>query len=64
MARRFLYQKFGQDFLEDKLKPFYKSEPVPEKVKKSSLPAWSPPFPGFTFLTETALRWVLRTTAT
>ncbi|CAA7390439.1 unnamed protein product [Spirodela intermedia] len=24
-------QKFGQDFLEDKLKPFYKSEPIPEK---------------------------------
>ncbi|XP_078427922.1 PDI-like 1-4 [Wolffia australiana] len=24
-------QKFGQDFFEDKLKPFYKSEPIPEK---------------------------------
>jgi len=25
-------QAFGDDFLEDKLKPFYKSDPVPESV--------------------------------
>lgn len=26
------FQAFGVDFLEDKLKPFFKSDPVPENV--------------------------------
>lgn len=25
-------QAFGEDFVEDKLKPFYKSDPIPETV--------------------------------
>jgi hypothetical protein len=25
-------QAFGEDFLEDKLKPFFKSDPIPETV--------------------------------
>jgi hypothetical protein len=27
-------QEFAQDFLEDKLTPFYKSDPVPESVSQ------------------------------
>jgi len=28
----FVLQAFGEDFLEDKLKPFFKSDPIPETV--------------------------------
>lgn len=28
----FFLQAFGEDFLEDKLKPFFKSDPIPETV--------------------------------
>jgi protein disulfide-isomerase A1 len=34
-----LSQAFGEDFLEDKLKPFFKSDPVPETV---SYLIWQP----------------------
>ena len=32
-------QAFGEDFLEDKLKPFFKSDPIPESVSYFRFPA-------------------------
>ncbi|CAL9000218.1 unnamed protein product [Prunus brigantina] len=45
-ARKFVHEgevtlanlkAFGQDFIEDKLKPFFKSDPIPETVNKNSV---------------------------